>query len=97
VKAAEVPDRMLKIESAKSTDGCPRLTLEGRVIGPWVGEVRDACEQALAAGFGLTLDLSEVVFVDKRGLELLRALGQRGVRLDCSAFVAEQLKAPPCR
>ncbi len=87
---------MLKIESREAVDGHPKLRVEGRVIGPWVGELHDACERALAAGGGLTLDLSEVVFVDEAGLELLCALGRRGVSFDCSRFVAEQLKARRC-
>ena len=88
---------MLKIESAMTADGHPRFQLEGRVIGPWVGELRAACDQALADGGGLVIDLAEVVFVDQRGLELLCELRQRGVTLDCSVFVAEQLKGRRCR
>ena len=88
---------MLKIESAKTMDGRPKLRIEGRVIGPWVVELRRACERALAGAAELTLDLSEVAFVDRDGLELLCNLGQRGVRLDCSAFVAEQLRAWGCQ
>ena len=88
---------MLKIESIRTANGCPRLKVEGRVIGPWVAELRLACERALVDGAGLALDLSEVAFVDQTGLEFLRALGQRGVAFDCSGFVAEQLKAHGCR
>ena len=48
---------MLKIESAKTMDGRPKLRIEGRVIGPWVVELRRACERALAGAAELTLDL----------------------------------------
>ena len=88
---------MLKIESINTADGPPKLRVEGRVIGPWVVELRRACEQALDEGAGLALDLSEVVFVDPAGLELLCGLGRRGVALECSGFVAEQLRAQECR
>jgi len=88
---------MLKIESIRTLDGRPMLRLEGRVIGPWVMELRRACERALTDGARLALDLSEVTFVDQAGLELLCALGQRGVAFDCSGFVAEQLRAHGCR
>ena len=89
--------QMLKIESIRTANGCPRLKVEGRVIGPWVAELRLACERALVDGAGLALDLLEVAFVDPTGLELLCMLSQRGVALDCSAFVAEQLRARGCR
>ena len=88
---------MLKIESSASLDGSPKLRVEGRVIGPWVDALHEACERALAARAGLTVDLSDVAFVDQTGLELLCALGRRGVSFDCSPFVAEQLKARRCQ
>jgi hypothetical protein len=84
---------MLKIEALTTPGGRPRLRLEGRIIGPWVAELRRTCEHALIDGAGLGLDLSEVSFVDPPGLDLLAALERRGVTLDCSRFVAEQLKA----
>ena len=54
---------------------------------------REAVEETVRA-WGLK---AEVAFVDREGLELLCSLGRRGVRLDCSGFVAEQLKARGCR
>ncbi len=88
---------MLKIEATEGPNGRSRLRLEGRLIGPWVAELRSACEPVVASRRPLVLDLSEVVFVDAAGLDLLCALGQRGVALDCSGFVAEQLRARGCR
>jgi hypothetical protein len=69
------------------------LPLEGRIIGPWIDELQRTCARLLGAG-PIALDLSHVSFVERRGVELLRALGTRGVPLlHCSPFVAEQLKA----
>jgi len=87
------PHPMLKIEWVRMVDGRPKLRVEGRVIGPWVAELQLACERALGEGAGLALDLQEVAFVDHTGVEFLCMLGQQGVVLDCSAFVAEQLRA----
>lgn len=68
------------------------LQLEGQIIGPWVDELQRTCDRLLAAR-PITLDLTHVSFVERRGVELLRALGTRGVPLlHCSPFVAEQLK-----
>ena len=84
---------MLKIELIESGD-TPTLRLEGRVIGPWVEELRRSCEPALATGARLSVDLSDVSFVDRDGVELFRSLRKRQVMLlNCSGFVAEQLRA----
>ena len=84
---------MLKILLVKTTDETPTLRLEGQVIGPWVEELKRLCEQILATGVKLSLDLSDVSFVDRDGVELFRSLRDRHVALlNCSGFVAEQLK-----
>ena len=85
---------MLKIERIETAGEIPTLRLEGRVIGPWVEELRRSCEPVLTTGARLTLDLGEVSFVDREGVQLFRSLRKRQVALlNCSPFVAEQLKA----
>lgn len=84
---------MLKIVATEPPTGGAVLRLEGQIIGPWVEELRRTCDGLLDRG-AVSLDLSHVSFVERRGVELLRALGIRGVPLlHCSPFVAEQLKA----
>ena len=86
---------MLKIVSVPNGSGTATLVLEGRLIGPWVEELRRSCEQASSSSDGLTLDLRGVSFVDRGGLELLRNLANRSARLNnCSPLVAEQLRTP---
>jgi len=86
--------RMLKIELTESGNGITKLRLEGRVLGPWVEELRRSCDLILATGAKVTLDFSGVSFVDRSGVELVRSLRDQDVALlNCSAFVAEQLKA----
>jgi hypothetical protein len=68
------------------------LQLEGQIIGPWVDELQHTCDRLLTVS-PITLDLAHVSFVERRGVELLRSLGTRGVPLlHCSPFVAEQLR-----
>jgi len=75
-----------------TTDGVT-LVLEGGVIGPWVDELRLACDQALRTHGALTLHLGGVGFIDRAGLALFRELEGRPVRVtNCSPFVAEQLR-----
>jgi hypothetical protein len=83
---------VLKIETIEPAAGRAVLRLQGQLIGPWVDELERAY-LALSSG-DVALDLSQVSFVERRGVELLRSLGARGVPLlHCSAFMTEQLKA----
>ncbi|HEX9818558.1 MAG TPA: STAS domain-containing protein [Methylomirabilota bacterium] len=83
---------MLKIVTLAPAAGDAVLRLEGQIIGPWVDELRRTCDRLLSTTT-VTLDLSDVSFVERRGVELLRTLGSRGVPLlHCSAFVTEQMK-----
>ncbi len=84
---------MLKIGPVETVNETTKLRLEGRLIGPWVEELRRACDQVLTTGARLTLDLSDVSFLDRSGVELIRSLRNRNVALlSCSAFVGEQLR-----
>jgi anti-anti-sigma regulatory factor len=84
---------MLRIHIGEPVSEIATISLEGRVIGPWVETLRQACDAVLSHGTGLVLDLSDVAFVGREGLELLRSLRDRQVVLrNCSPFVGEQLK-----
>jgi anti-anti-sigma regulatory factor len=88
---------MLKISDTATTEEPVFLRLEGQVRGPWVEELRRACDQILGknghVGNRLVLDLAEVSFIDADGLTLFRQLTARRVLVtNCSPFVAEQLK-----
>lgn len=85
---------MLRIVAAGNPGTSTTLTVEGRVVGPWVDELRGSCQRILVTGAELTLDLQEVAFVERDGLELLQSLVDRGVTVvNCPAFVREQLRA----
>jgi ABC-type transporter Mla MlaB component len=69
------------------------LRLEGEVLGPWVGALRDACAPS---GRRLRLDLAGVTYIDAAGVQLLRELAREGVELTaCSNFIAELLHLEP--
>jgi hypothetical protein len=83
---------VLKIVLLEPAANGALLRLEGQIIGPWVDELERTCDRLLATR-PVTLDLTDVSFVERRGVHLLRTLGTRGVPLlHCSPFVAEQLK-----
>src|SRR5262249_14570530 len=85
---------MLRIVALERTGSRETLGIEGRVIGPWVDELRRSGEGGLASGVALTLDLTEVAFLERDGARLLKHLVDGGVMVvNCPAFVSEQLKA----
>jgi len=84
---------VLRISIADNSEQSVRLTVEGWLTGPWVGELRIQSEQALSDAKKVTLDLGKLWFVDSQGAALLRELASRQVaQVNCSTFIREQLK-----
>jgi len=84
---------MLIISKVNPVNGTLALRLEGRVIGPWVGELQQLCEPLLHNGGSLALDVAEVTFADETGVALLSGLRLRGVELlHVTPFLAAQLQ-----
>jgi hypothetical protein len=68
------------------------LKLEGKIVGPWVDELRSACEGPRIPAFCLRLDLADVTFVDPVGVKFLDDLIGRGATIVCcSEFIADLL------
>jgi len=59
------------------------LILEGRLTGPWIGEVERAWSAAAdtTSGRNLVVDLTGVTFVEAEGKRLLRRIFKRGGEL----------------
>lgn len=56
-----------------------RLKVEGRLVGDWVSELEEACGSCLSQKKTLILDLSDLTFIDRRGVHVLRTvLEKRG-------------------
>jgi anti-anti-sigma regulatory factor len=74
-------------------DGTVWLKLEGKLAADWVEECRSACAAEAAQGRSPMLDLSDVTFVDRNGMQLLAQLTQAGLSIPLrSSFVAELLR-----
>ena len=78
---------MLKITIAESTKE-ESWTLCGRLIAPWVDELKDTWKRdhRKAKGRKCIVNLDEVTFIDKSGERILRAMLKQGAR-----FVASDL------
>ena len=85
---------MLKITVIARNDSGRTFKLEGKLLGPWVDELRNVCTQPFDRLEQVGLDLAAVTFVNAAGTELLRELIRQGIIItQCSAFVAELLHA----
>ena len=84
---------MLRINPVSDPGQVPTLKVEGKLLGPWVDELRDACRSQACPSNGIGLDLSAVTFVDAAGIELLGNLIRQGTQIiACSGYVAELLR-----
>ena len=84
---------MLKISIISESETAIQFRLEGKLVGPWVDELRTLADEVLSQRKQVSLDLERVWFMDFRGATLLRNLAHRQVtQLNCSQFICEQLK-----
>lgn len=65
------------------------ITLEGRLVGPWVDELKRVVDEEPDSR-RMTVNLRGLIFADARGVSLLRALRAAGlVLVGWSGFVGE--------
>jgi ABC-type transporter Mla MlaB component len=73
------------------------LKLEGKLSGPWVNELARAWEGLTARGpdRAVTVDLSEVTYIDSAGKKLLSSLVDHGAQLRAAhlmtKYIAERI------
>jgi hypothetical protein len=85
---------VLKITEIARNDSGRTFKLEGKLLGPWVDELRNICMQPLDRLEQVGLDLAAVTFVNAAGADLLREFIRQGILItQCSAFVVELLHA----
>jgi len=71
------------------------LIVEGRLVGPWVAELRGACEKANTDLFGrkLVIHMRHVTAISQEGENALFELIQQGVKFRChGVFTKHVLK-----
>jgi hypothetical protein len=88
---------MLRITIAETATE-QRWTIEGRLVGPWVGELRTCWKKRHRTqnGRACIVDLSGVTFIDKGGQRLLRTISKEGTQFMATGLyikhVLDQLK-----
>jgi len=72
---------VLKITTSESPTEM-RWILHGRLVGPWIGELRTNWKRQIVnrKGRACVVDLNDVTYVDKRGERLLRAMSKEGAQ-----------------
>jgi ABC-type transporter Mla MlaB component len=84
---------VLKISVTNESNEATQFQLEGKLVGPWVEELRRLSDEALSRQEAVSLDLGKVWFIDAHGIALLRDLAARRVaQVNCSQFISQQLK-----
>lgn len=71
---------MLKI-TAHTQGSITTLELEGRLAGPWVAELRDCWQRAVAREEEVGLVLKQVTFIDGAGEKLLAEICRSGAEI----------------
>lgn len=88
---------MLRITLVREPEP-PTLKLEGRLSGPWVGELEHTWIDFLKEGLAkpVQVDLSDVTFVSSEGQKLLTSMSQQGADLHSRSlmtqFILSQIK-----
>lgn len=81
---------MLRIDSTE-IDGVLVIRMEGRLLAPWVHELRQLIEAHYGCG-RLRLDLSALNYADPDGVDVLEAARRNGTEIfGATPFVAELL------
>ena len=84
---------MLKISADEAVGEPIPLRLDGQITGRWVNLLRGTCEVWLKNGSRVVMELKNVSFADREGIELLRNLADRGVEiLNAVPFIFEQIR-----
>ena len=94
---ADVRGSVLRI-SINETPTEKRWILQGRLVGPWVGELRASWKRrhSNASGRTCVVDLSDVAFIDTRGERLLRAMSKEGVQFIATGIYIKHVLQQRC-
>ena len=84
---------MLRITETDVTVDGTKLRLDGKLVGPWVPELRLVCEPMLAKIEQIQADCGGISSIDSEGIALMRTLQAKFVTLvNCSPFIKLQLE-----
>ena len=70
-----------------------RLILEGKLVEPWLGELREVCRNAkqTLAGRKLVIDLTDVTVISCEAERTLSDLMQQGAKFTCAGILVKHV------
>jgi len=84
---------VLRITKVAESPSHVILQLEGWIVSAWVAVLERECLTALRAQRTVLLDFSGVIFVNRRGVEMLQRLASDNLRIiNCSALIEDLLQ-----
>ena len=84
---------MLRISKVYENPSGVKLKLEGRIVSEWVSILEEKILECLKKNKKVLLDFSELRFVDKHGVEMLRRMPSEKIEIiNCPGFIEEFLK-----
>lgn len=79
--------------SIVETSNQRRLVHDGKLVAPWAGELKSACEKARTGlrGRELVVDLKNVTSISQEGENILLELIHEGVKFRCFGVFTKQV------
>ena len=74
---------VLRITQEPGSGPRTRLRLEGIFVGEGAALLERECSELLESRSAVSLDLAEVIFIDRAAIEALRRLNFEGVEIHC--------------
>ena len=83
---------MLKISLIDSATQ-RRLVVEGKLLAPWVAELRSACEKARAdlGGRELVIEMKHITTISQEGENVILELMNRGIKFRCQGVFTKRV------
>jgi anti-anti-sigma regulatory factor len=85
--------KVLRIQRSDANAHTVTLVLQGRIVAEWADLLERECAELMRSKSRVVLDLSEVVFIGRYGVEALGRLARAGARvIGCTPLVAAMLE-----
>jgi anti-anti-sigma regulatory factor len=70
-----------------------RLVLEGKLVEPWLGELREVCRNSSQTleGRKLVIDLTDVTVISSEAESILSDLMQQGAKFSCGGVLIKHV------